>query len=545
MGSKSTRDRDSPSASSSILPQLRGSRRGSLASLTNTTQLDKETLSQALDQIHSTASQSEALTTFNEYTSPPPSSSGSDSKGIASELQGGLSGLYTRLRASVGNVKDIVIPGGDDAVGEAISVKSSKGAIQVSAQSSQSVPVPYPVPKSVSAEIHRVSVSSSEHQSPVSTKIHDVSQIETNTTTQSSKDSMASTGVSSKSVIVSNTTLKSPPVSLTQASQPTVISPELAQVNISAIKRSGNFDPQLSSLSNDGLVLPHGAARSASGHTPQSGSAMGAAADHSSVSLPKMQTSEIANSSVPDLLTGDSEETKRSAVFARQGPLAGGSEAERSDSKVSQNTVRLLSNEEREDDNEAAIASSSDGEENVNEPPRVIATAANEQDDVFQSSDQQNGVKMAKGTTKMAKYQHIELPLRKVLAPPQVSNTHSPKSSLSQASSSDVNIDILVDSLPHKHRQSESKRRTNQSDRKSNTANLIASAPFHDHSLKNMKVFSQVKNRVLNKEYWMKDENARDCFYCGDPFSTFRRKHHCRKFSRIDPFCPSCLAISI
>lgn len=27
----------------------------------------------------------------------------------------------------------------------------------------------------------------------------------------------------------------------------------------------------------------------------------------------------------------------------------------------------------------------------------------------------------------------------------------------------------------------------------------------------------------------MKDENAKDCFYCGDPFTTFRRKHHCSK----------------
>ena len=41
------------------------------------------------------------------------------------------------------------------------------------------------------------------------------------------------------------------------------------------------------------------------------------------------------------------------------------------------------------------------------------------------------------------------------------------------------------------------------------------------------KAYLQIKSKILNKEFWMRDENARDCFYCGDPFSTFRRKHHC------------------
>ncbi|THX15770.1 hypothetical protein D6D13_02122 [Aureobasidium pullulans] len=44
---------------------------------------------------------------------------------------------------------------------------------------------------------------------------------------------------------------------------------------------------------------------------------------------------------------------------------------------------------------------------------------------------------------------------------------------------------------------------------------------------------AHLKRRVISKEFWMKDENARDCFYCGDPFSTFRRKHHCRTCGQI------------
>ena len=45
--------------------------------------------------------------------------------------------------------------------------------------------------------------------------------------------------------------------------------------------------------------------------------------------------------------------------------------------------------------------------------------------------------------------------------------------------------------------------------------------------LRNPSVARQ-RNRVLAKELWMRDENAKDCFYCGDSFSAFRRKHHCR-----------------
>jgi 1-phosphatidylinositol-3-phosphate 5-kinase len=39
---------------------------------------------------------------------------------------------------------------------------------------------------------------------------------------------------------------------------------------------------------------------------------------------------------------------------------------------------------------------------------------------------------------------------------------------------------------------------------------------------------ARLRSKVLPKELWMRDETAKECFYCGEPFSTFRRKHHCR-----------------
>lgn len=53
--------------------------------------------------------------------------------------------------------------------------------------------------------------------------------------------------------------------------------------------------------------------------------------------------------------------------------------------------------------------------------------------------------------------------------------------------------------------------------------NQIGSLPPSQHS-------HQMRKKILSREFWMKDENAKVCFNCGDGFSTFRRKHHCSKF---------------
>lgn len=46
---------------------------------------------------------------------------------------------------------------------------------------------------------------------------------------------------------------------------------------------------------------------------------------------------------------------------------------------------------------------------------------------------------------------------------------------------------------------------------------------------------------ALSKEFWMKDENATSCFRCSRPFTTFRRRHHCRICGQI--FCSSCTRV--
>ncbi|KAK5009592.1 Mitochondrial distribution and morphology protein 12, partial [Cryomyces antarcticus] len=169
MASKQTQGTSSPSASSLRLPLLgRRSRRGSLASLSSRSQVDRATLAQALDQIHSSASQSETLTTFDEFASPPPASTGSEGKSFAGDLvHGGLSGLYNRIRHSVSgsreaNVRPVSGTGNESA--DESSVKSVKG---------RAVARPPKKPGTAVSSPNLVSTPVSRLQSPLSTTVAD------------------------------------------------------------------------------------------------------------------------------------------------------------------------------------------------------------------------------------------------------------------------------------------------------------------------------------------------------------------------------------
>lgn len=42
------------------------------------------------------------------------------------------------------------------------------------------------------------------------------------------------------------------------------------------------------------------------------------------------------------------------------------------------------------------------------------------------------------------------------------------------------------------------------------------------------RLIGRLRGETPNKEYWMPDENCKECFECGAHFNFFRRKHHCR-----------------
>ncbi|KAF9451376.1 hypothetical protein P691DRAFT_724173 [Macrolepiota fuliginosa MF-IS2] len=52
------------------------------------------------------------------------------------------------------------------------------------------------------------------------------------------------------------------------------------------------------------------------------------------------------------------------------------------------------------------------------------------------------------------------------------------------------------------------------------------------------KVMRRIRGEGLSRDYWMDDENCRECYDCKSVFTAWRRKHHCRICGQI--FCSRC-----
>jgi hypothetical protein len=42
------------------------------------------------------------------------------------------------------------------------------------------------------------------------------------------------------------------------------------------------------------------------------------------------------------------------------------------------------------------------------------------------------------------------------------------------------------------------------------------------------KILARLRGQKSNKEFWMPDEQCKECYKCRKQFTVFRRKHHCR-----------------
>lgn len=47
-------------------------------------------------------------------------------------------------------------------------------------------------------------------------------------------------------------------------------------------------------------------------------------------------------------------------------------------------------------------------------------------------------------------------------------------------------------------------------------------------SLKLIRRIRNIGSTGITKDYWMRDDKVKECYDCKQPFTTFRRKHHCR-----------------
>ncbi|KAL4804790.1 hypothetical protein BDV18DRAFT_142513 [Aspergillus unguis] len=508
MAPQPSQGNSSPSASSIFLPLGRRSSRASLS-----TQAERENLNAALDQIHTSAYHSDALTVFNEFASPPVPASAADDKSISDEIQGGLSGLYSRLRTSVGGMRDMVSGVGKSEESkrppsDRMNAKRTPDSMSVEAQQYPGSPMPSNLASPTSAthpSIHEGSVASGAERS--------------------SKVSSKAGSISSKASVPPSATTRPRNVVLPNPSgNSAAADPAVTEVHVNAVKESAramsdtsvtqslqdplvidssgteNDDyPRTTSLSSPGWSLQrtHSPVQQAKGYNAYDG--IIADADSGS---------QVRDSSrKPDGRTGREMETslpasvrngKRSIDGTQDGSLLP-PDRTRSNSSMSLQPENTGTATVPGLDNSTQLNT---GESSYNEgrTPSTIATSMSFMDGEAQSKESLKPRPRIDTSERPFTTRTGRLP----------GYPTSQVSSVNTATGSPTIITPLnttYDRIPSRN----GNRRPNGGEG----------------------VVTHLRSRLLSKDFWMRDENAKDCFHCGEPFSTFRRKHHCRTCGQI------------
>lgn len=473
---------DSPKASVGPTPLLSlglRSRRGSLASLSSSTAVDREQLAQALDQIHSTASHSEALTTFNEFASPPPPTSNVESKGLTGDImQNGLSGLYNRFRGVVaGGGKDRNAPTshkGDSESIETASVTSqnattptSKGSIALLRDDSGVTVSPVPP-----------STSSSRLQSPTAISFTAPSSENLPQAPKTLKGTSTSTPATSKPGISSRPSI----APMTKATASAVIVPTVAPVNVSAFK-DGDTSQNVASTPN---------ASERAEHSPSLTDLQGYDTKH----LPKEARGDVEASDSSEGNAATGQPTQESV----SGGGAGSLERRKKSPGNSKSALSALTSLQTSD---SAL---------LDAPSRLSVSDA----------------------------------LRRPAAIERIAQSHLPGYQASRASSTDRSTAAAspINTSTHNSVRHEtfSPEETISKNYKGQLRIPGTTMNEGDTDIVSAKL-EKMRKQVLSKEFWMADDICKECFLCGDAFSAFRRKHHCRTCGCIfDSKCTSIIS---
>lgn len=517
----------SPSASSGF---LRLGRRGSKTSLT-TTRTERENKDAALDQIHNVAYQSDSLTHFNDFTSPPTPVSAQDDKGLSEELQGGLTGLYTRFRTSVGGMRDIVSGGTrptDKNAAESPQVKSPPPERSMSKSVSDLAAHHGDVVSS-----HPASSQGSRLHSPVMTNFQHTQESAPPTNNgKSSKISSKSASISSKASIPPSPGIKGSIAPLTKSNTGSAaVDPAITQLHANADHRSrsssvnvpshglknaesasiGSRDgPVDLSLSQTSSVLsqihPHSPVLSTKAHESIH-------EDHDSVvaAEPAMSASQVSGT-----------HTRKPSASADLPSLPENmSQSALSRSSKQSDTFKETASHTQEIRSNSRMSFKQDEPATIAPTPGNAHSKFNLQDsgsfgtdpsaeNIGHTNREKTGVKLpleASGLT---------LPSER--AKPSAVNTKNRLPGYVMSRTSTADSATTVSSLPP-----------------INTAVPRVPAPLDSRAATpgSEGVISQLRSRLMSRDFWMRDENAKDCFHCGEPFTTFRRKHHCRTCGQI------------
>ena len=491
----------SPSISSNFLPLARR-RRESVIFISS--QIDKETLNQALDHIHNAASNSDTLTTFNDFAPPPSGLTGNERGGIAGEIQGGISGLYNRWRTSVSGVKDagVLVGAAKYATDDASSIRSVKTTastpVSVTKHKIKTSKAPSPANSSTSLKLDAADPdpAGADQRAPNSS-----------TKVDSQKEAHSRAGSNTPffhqavPLVGKAPSASSPFKNLNQISSN---GPTVAETNVTVSNSYVNHS-KASSDSNEHRSLNSFSAPTSTELGPHtSGAAKKLDAFGDRQSRPKTHSA--------------------SSSFYRETKLKTG-KVILPDTVDPEDSVLSEGQEEEAADTRSGAIPSLEGSMNIGDiSQKTIDSLRAESSTTGQEAEKSSSSK--------------HLTASPIIHQPQAQGPHSkqlPGFGLSRHSSTDTGMPSSVSTPVQSGNGDEEALHT--------LGHLPSTSSSKNKPARGsggVSVPSQARNRVLSKEYWMKDENARDCFYCGEPFSTFRRKHHCRTCGQIfDSKCTS------
>ncbi|KAH8837187.1 hypothetical protein MCOR27_008528 [Pyricularia oryzae] len=458
--------------SSSANNHLRA-RRGSLASISTASQIDKEQLAQALDQIHTSASQSDVLTTFNDFAAPPSSSPTSERKGGAGDLvQQGLSGLYSRLKEAVG-VKSPELSLEDVSNVDAASKNTSGSTSGSLAIKSPATSLPRTSSTATASTL--LSAFPDGAQNPPTSPHVGTSVDGTAHDLRSSKASSVATAAAPKSTSSSMQNL--PRMSKTVASS-AVVNPSLAPITVSAFRDKDAARGVTTRVEDAPQHIRVGSSsKSSEAHTTVL-----------SGTINSLESSDVKYA-LPGSSRRDESLGPDEGSDSRMSPVRGSAASVSTQHSADRRSLRAPSTEARASSREslrrpavidrisqARIIGVNRARAESLEPgmtkPSTISTSAH--NSVYHDSFARHE-------------QPQQLPSGKLRIPGTTTNEGAPQT-----------VNARLESM---------------------------------------------RKQVVSKEFWMADETCKECFLCGNPFSAFRRKHHCRTCGCIfDSKCTSTIS---
>ena len=491
----------------------------------------------ALDQIHTAAYRSDSLTHFNDFTSPPPPAPASDDKRLSEELQGGLSGLYSRFRTSVGGMRDIVSGGvksADRSAADTPAVKSpppersmTKSASDLTAGSADHRHLPSYSNSSHGSRLHSPVVANFQHAQDA------VAQPSAG---KGSKISSKSASISSKASVSPSPGIKSTIAPLTKSTgAPIAADPAITQLHVSAVNTSRP-------------------SRSSSINVPAPGLKSADSASISSKDGP-MDTSMSQTSSAP------SQNLSHSPVLSTKthesnhgdpGSLEASGSLPPADGSISENRPRKSSSTEqsRPPDNmsQSAISRSS----KHTEPPQDSSSQHRESRSNSRMSFAQDESAVPTPTStshpKATASEGSSFPANTAVeskAKAPASHNKPENSELSKLPALATSFDKPIPSATRGRFPGYEMSRASTAETMTSVSSLPpvytagprGTGPVQQDNQPPVATgesgVSQLRSKLLSRDFWMRDENAKDCFHCGEPFTTFRRKHHCRTCGQI------------